>query len=65
MHIVKCDAYTNALSLGNECLYYKLCASIYAYMNIHTSYALTHTHMDTNAQAHRIIRTSKHLCQYI
>ena len=34
-------------------------------MNMHTSFALTHTHMDTNAQAHTIIRTSKHLCQYI
>ena len=52
MHIVKCDAYTNANCLLARNIFTKLCACIYAYMNMLISYTLTHTHMDTDAQEH-------------
>ena len=49
MHIVKCDAYTNAHSLLARNVFTKLCASIYTYVNMHTSYTLTYAHIDTLA----------------
>ena len=52
LHIEKCGAYTNAHCLQAKNVFTKLCACIYAYMNMHISYTLTYTHMDTDAQAH-------------
>ena len=44
MHIVKCDAYTNAHCVKAMNVFAKLCACIHVNINMHTSYTLTHSH---------------------
>ena len=61
MHLVKSDAYTNAHYLWAKDAFTKLCACKYAYLNMHTSYALTHTYGLRRSSIHTIIHTSKHI----
>ena len=68
MH-VKCHVYTNAHCFLTMNAFSKPCACIYAYMNVHTSYTHSYTHIWTqtycNRDTHHYIYIKTHLCQHI